>query len=425
MVSPGQRLSVSIEKPAAGGRMLARHDGQVVLVNGAIPGETVTVHVTRVAKGVIFADTVSVEVASPDRREPFTDPACGGTAFAHIDYPRQLAIKADIITDGLVRIGRLTPPLVEVRGSRPDGYRMRARVHRVGHRIGFFREGTHHVCGARATRQLLDATCDVLDDLATRLTQAGATGVREIEISENLDASQRALHLESADPLPADLGEVLADLPGVSGIMATAPAGPRQAPDTRLLFGDPYVFDELAVGEHRVRMRRHVQAFFQGNRFVLPSLVEHVTSLVPAGQRVLDLYAGVGLFAVTAAVAGGGSVTAVEGDPFAARDLEVNASLARRPLDVVHRSVEAWLEQRPAAPDVVILDPPRTGVSPQALPALVGLAAPRVIYVSCDIATMARDVRQFIAAGYRCERIDGFDLFPNTPHVETVAVLAR
>lgn len=405
--------------------MLARHDGQVVLVNGAIPGETVLVQVTRVAKGVVFADTVAVENPSPDRREPFTDPACGGTAFAYIDYPRQLALKAEIITDGLVRIGRFVPPPVEVRGSRPDGYRMRARVHRVGHHIGFFREGSHHVCGVRATRQLLESTSDVLDDLAGRLHAADASGVREIEISENIDGSQRALHLESADPLPSDLDEALADLTGVTGIMTTAPVASRQAPDTRLLSGDPYVFDELVLGEKRVRMRRHVQAFFQGNRFLLPSLVQHVTSLVPANQRVLDLYAGVGLFAVSAAVACQATVTAVEGDPFAARDLEVNASLARQPLDVVHRSVEAWLEQHPATPDVVILDPPRTGVSPQALPALIGLSAPRVIYVSCDIATMARDVRQFIEAGYRCERVDGFDLFPNTPHVETVMVLTR
>ena len=126
--------------------MLARVDGQVVLVSGTIPGETVQVRVSRVAKGVVFADAVDIEIPSRDRQPAFTDPSCGGTVYAHIAYERQLAIKAEIITDALVRIGRFVPPPVEVRGSRPDGYRMRARVHCAGHRIGFFREGTHHVC---------------------------------------------------------------------------------------------------------------------------------------------------------------------------------------------------------------------------------------------------------------------------------------
>lgn len=430
----GQRITLDVEKPAAGGRMIARHDGQIVFVADAIPGERVVAQVTRVAKGTAFADTVAVDAASPDRRPAFTDSACGGSAFAHIEYPRQLTIKADIVTDGLARIGHVTPPAaVAVRGSRPDGYRMRARLHASNGRIGFFREGTHEVCDARATRQLLDATNDVLDLVAAHLHSVGGGAVRELEVSENRDATQRALHLLATAPIPPSELAALGDIAGVTGVMLSAPSRPGQAPDTTLVAGDPYVFDALTLGTATVRVRRHVQAFFQGNRYLLDDLVTHVAAQVPERQRVVDLYAGVGLFALAAAVSRDASVVAVEGDPFAARDLEINASalrggaeLAAAPrVDVSHQSVERYLTSRPAATDVVVLDPPRTGVSPDALRGLIALQVPRLVYVSCDVATLARDLRHLVEAGYRLERVDGFDLFPNTAHVETVVVLTR
>src|SRR5712691_6024282 len=110
MVTPGELLSLTIEKPAAGGRMIARVDGQVVLVGGAIPGERVTGRVERVGKGVAYADTASVEVASSDRRAAFTDPLCGGCLYAHIAYGRQLDLKALVIADAFGRIGHLELP---------------------------------------------------------------------------------------------------------------------------------------------------------------------------------------------------------------------------------------------------------------------------------------------------------------------------
>ena len=110
--------------------MLARLDGQVVLVGGAIPGERVRARVERVTRAVAYAETVAVEEASPDRREPHVDPACGGSLFAHIDYPRQLALKTEILKDACARIGRFAAPLGEtVHASPCEGYRMRARLH--------------------------------------------------------------------------------------------------------------------------------------------------------------------------------------------------------------------------------------------------------------------------------------------------------
>src|SRR5712671_2605132 len=164
MVAPGQLISLTIEKPAAGGRMIARLDGQIVLVGGAIPGERVTARVERTGKGVLYAGTLSVDEASPDSRPVIGDPLCGGCLYAHISYPRQLDIKAQVIADAFGRIGRLKlASAVPVTGSPEQGYRMRARLHVRDGRAGFFREGTHEMCDVRPTRQLLPAACDVID----------------------------------------------------------------------------------------------------------------------------------------------------------------------------------------------------------------------------------------------------------------------
>lgn len=183
--------------------------------------------------------------------------------------------------------------------------------------------------------------------------------------------------------------------------------------------------DAIDVAGTHVRLRRHVLTFFQGNRYLLSDLVAHVVGLIEEGSTLVDLYAGAGLFAVSAAVARGARVTAVEGDKLAALDLEANAVLANRGVVAVHRPVENFTRTAQQYPDTIVLDPPRTGVSREALEGIVGLRAGTIIYVSCDVATLARDSRRLIDAGYVIRRVDGFDLFPNTPHVETVVEMKR
>ena len=168
-----------------------------------------------------------------------------------------------------------------------------------------------------------------------------------------------------------------------------------------------------------------MQSFFQGNRHLLPELVTRVLAQVPAGT-VTELYAGVGLFAVSLAARGNTQVVAVEGDRSSARDLESNAAPYGAAMHVQHLSVESYLKRRGLQrPDTLLLDPPRTGISTEAMSGIIGLKAPRVVYLSCDPATLARDVKRFSEAGYRLEHIEAFDLFPNTAHVETLAVLTR
>jgi 23S rRNA (uracil1939-C5)-methyltransferase len=185
------------------------------------------------------------------------------------------------------------------------------------------------------------------------------------------------------------------------------------------------VTDRLGVGTREVVLRRHARVFFQGNRYLVGALVSHVVELVPEGSTVLDLYAGAGLFAVSAAATRDARVTAVEGDRLAALDLEANAVSASDGVAAVHRPVETFLRATSARPDAVILDPPRTGLSREALEGIIRLRARKIIYVSCDVATLARDVRRLIEEGYAVRGVEGFDLFPNTPHVETVVDMRR
>ncbi|HEV2986161.1 MAG TPA: TRAM domain-containing protein, partial [Vicinamibacterales bacterium] len=276
MLTPGQILALTLDKPAAGGRMIARIEGRVVLVGGGIPGERVQVRIERIGKGVAFAETIAVDEPSADRRAPFTDPACGGCVFAHIAYPRQLEIKSQVIADAFARIGRVPlPSAVAVAPSPEDGYRMRARLHVGGGRIGFFREGTHDLCDARQTRQLLPRTCDALERLGAAARSLGAEDIRGIELSENAAASQRVVHLDTSRPLDAHLVDTLLATDGL----------------TR----GPYVTDTLSIGDVSITLRRHVLSFFQGNRYLLRDLVSHVVERVPIGSGVVDLYAGAGL----------------------------------------------------------------------------------------------------------------------------------
>jgi len=422
MLAPGDIRSLLIEKPVAGGRMIGRVDGQVVFVGGAIPGERVKARVERIATGVAYAHVVSIDEPSVDRREPFVDPPCGGCLYAHISYERQLALKAEVIADGFGRIGRITLANgPEVVASPDHGYRTRARLHLRGGRSGFFREGSHDLCSARATRQLLPASCDAIDELTTAIRSIGADAVHELELSENVEASERVVHLTTTariEPVP------LSRLTGTAGLTGLTAGGASSTALT--VSGDPIVTDVVSVGGRSVSLGHHVLSFFQGNRYLLTGLVERVVGEIGEGERVLDLYAGVGLFAVSAARIRGARVTAVEGDRAAAMDLIRNSAAASdADLLPVHQSVEAFVLLRPPKPQTLIVDPPRTGMSRQALAGAVSLGAHTILYVSCDVATAARDARRLTDAGYALRRLDAFDLFPNTPHVEVVATYER
>jgi 23S rRNA (uracil1939-C5)-methyltransferase len=418
-------ITLEIEKAAAGGRMLARHDGQVVLVAGAIPGERVVARLERKERGVAFADVAEVLQPSADRRAVAGDARCGGNVFAHIDYARQLTLKGEIIQDAFRRIGRIplaTPPAVA--GSPERGYRMRAKLHVSSGRVGFFLEGTHQVCDVASTGQLLQETADWVAGLNRELTPDQMRSLAAIEVAENIPGRERACHLELHSG--AEAGNYAAIGEGLTGLSAQH----SDRPGVVRISGTPIVTDSVQVDDdpsHVISLSRDVRAFFQGNRFLVESLVRRVVQLVSPGP-LIDLYAGVGLLGLSLAAAGRESVTAVEGDPVAGADLERNAAQFGARARVVRRSVENYLASARKA-DVssatVIVDPPRTGISKDAMAHLVRLQPSRLVYISCDVATLARDARALHDAGYGLADLGGIDLFPNTAHVESVAVLTR
>jgi 23S rRNA (uracil1939-C5)-methyltransferase len=402
--------------------MIARHDGQIVFVRGAIPGERVRARVERRQKHMLWAETVDVIEASPDRREPPCDLACGGSAYAHIRYERQCALKAAIVVDAFARIAKapLDGP-VEVVPSREDGYRMRARLHIHGDRWGFLREGSRVLCDAASTGQLLPETLAAVAAAAeadpARLSRSGA-----IIVSENVDASERAIYFEPKEAIapPAQPGRSAPHgQPNGGRVFRPSRDGGGVVRDTATsLFGADVTFDVPVV------WARRATSFFQGNRYLLGALVRRVIDAA-AAERVVDLYAGVGLFALPLA-ARGARVIAVEGDPSGGADLAENARPFADRIRALRGSVEDAVVLRDlTTPDVVVLDPPRTGASPEAMAGLLAWSAPRIVYVSCDPPTLARDSARLLAAGYRLISIVAFDCFPNTPHVECVAVFDR
>ena len=420
MPVPGTLLTLQIERPAVGGRMIARHDGAVVLVAGAIPGERVVARVERVQRRTLWARVVEVLDASADRVASDDPVACGGNVLAHMTAARQVAIKSEMLADAFRRIGRLELAGTPVAESPADGYRTRARVHVRGGRWGFFEEGSHRLCDVTGSRQMSPASAEGINRLCAAIARAGAGVSAEIEWAETAGGDGRAAHitLEKAD------GKAMATLGLIDGLDGASWSATDREKE-HLLWGDVHLVDHIDVSGHAgVPVLHHARSFFQGNRYLLQALVDDVVGRV-RGDRVLDLYAGVGLFSVAAAAAGK-TVVAVEGHDTAADDLRRNAAAYPSALTYRHNAVEAEMTLATAARvDTVVVDPPRTGLSAEVSRALGAGGVPRIVYVSCDPATLARDARVLVDAGYNLSDVRAYDLFPRTGHVETVLTLDR
>jgi 23S rRNA (uracil1939-C5)-methyltransferase len=422
-------MELRIERAVAGGRMLARHEGAIVLVAGAIPGELVRADIERTSRHMSFARVREVLEPSAWRRAPAADPSCGGMGYAHIAYPAQLDCKREIVRDAMRRIARIgIGDDLPVDGSPEQHYRLRARLHVAGRRAGFFREGTHALCDAGSTGQLRPEAVAAVERVLAAVDARHLDDVGSIVVAENVRATERVVHLEARKGERA--GPIALKDDGLDGMLTGVTAG-GQGSDVVTIAGSPHVTDTAAAlfGDTTpipagTAWTRQAPAFFQGNRFLVGALAAAVAEAI-VGRRVLDLYAGVGLFAVMLAAAGR-TVTAVEADRISARDLRANAAPFGGDLHVSRRSVEEALgSMTPDAADTVIVDPPRTGLSSDALRGVVAIAARRLVYVSCDPATLARDAAQLVRSGYTLERLQLFDLFPNTAHVETLAVFTR
>jgi 23S rRNA (uracil1939-C5)-methyltransferase len=378
-----------VERLADGGEGVAHApDGRVVFVAGAAPGDRVRVRVVEEHPKWLRGEIDAIEAPGPGRVQPRCPlfGRCGGCAWQHLDYATQLTAKADILRDALVRIGGLAlPGEADVVASPPYGYRGRARVGVARGVVGFRRLRSHTLEPA--------AACPVL--------------VPELE---------RALAALAAAP-PARDGEIELCAGDDGRVRAWGPGG--------LLHGDT----QLAIDAGPARIAVSPGVFFQGNARVRGALLAAVLEAAGRGRRALDLCAGAGFFTFALA-ARFGEVLAVESSPPAARDLRRNlAASGARNVQVECTPLERFLAgaaARDFAADAIVVDPPRTGLGAalaQDLAAAAGAA--RVVYVSCAPATLARDLAVLAAQGLGLRSVRGFDLFPQTAHVEAIAVLER
>ena len=242
---PAQAIELSVERPAVGGRMIARWEGRVVLVAGAVPGERVRAVLEGTRGGALLARTVDVVRASPDRRSVSAPASCGGRTLAHVAYRRQLTLKSAIVQDAFRRIGRIElpePPAVD--GSPEAGYRMRARLHVGDDGVGFLEEGSHRVCPVAGTGVLSAGAERAVEALNAQARGLWASGVRTIELAENLPGDRCVLRLlvQGAVGDGPVRWEALAEAAGVSGLSAAS----RTMPGPPRTVGRPFVTDPLA-----------------------------------------------------------------------------------------------------------------------------------------------------------------------------------
>jgi 23S rRNA (uracil1939-C5)-methyltransferase len=311
-------------------------------------------------------------------------------------------------------------------GSPEEGWRTRCRFHLAKSgddwRLGLHQEGGRQVVEVENCGQLSGRSNQALRALQQALADSPglARGVDEIELAESLDGSQLVACLDTRlSPGEASgLARLLAAVPWLSGLGALAGEGPRRR--FLALGGDPRVTSTVAG----LRLRSHVRSFFQANRFLVEDLLRAVVDATPSGGVVLDLYAGVGLFALPLA-ARAETALAAELNPTAVADAKANAETARLTnVRVCQGDVRAALTSWHPSPDErVVLDPPRTGAGGEVVAAVCQRKPAAVSYVSCDPPTLARDLAAFGRLGYLPTQVEAFDLFPGTFHLETLVQL--
>ncbi len=424
----GQAIDVAIEKAVYRGRGLGRVGGRVVFVPRAYPGDRVRARVSSLHSGWAEAALQAVLEPAPARRPaPCPQgPGCGGCTYQEVVDAEQLRLKEAVVRETLARAGAPWHEPITVHPSPERAWRTRASLHFASAeerlRLGFRREGTHRVDDLRACLQLSDAMSSAARALRDQLSRRSGVrrALRALDLLEAPDGSALAASL--ATTLPSYRASELADLgrqvPGLTGFGVECHGGRRQ-----WLHGAPHL-DATVLG---MKLRAHVGSFFQANRFLLEPLAQTVVELVPReGGPILDLYAGVGLFALPLSAREDGRVTAVERAGLSCEDARANATRHRLRVEVVESDVAEALRSLPTAADErIVLDPPRGGAGVAVVDLLALRRPSTVVYVSCDPPTLGRDLQRFAVHGYRPDSLQILDLFPNTYHVETIARLRR
>lgn len=444
-LAKNQEHIVAIEGYGEGGMGVARIDGRVVFVHGALRGETCRVLILKTLKSVAFAKVLEVIEPSGARVEsdcPYF-PRCGGCTYRHMSYEEELRLKKQRVQDNLARIGGSAVVVEEILGAADTlRYRNKAQypVSKDG-RVGFYRARTHEVIECEQcllVKSEADAAAEALREYMRRCRVAGydeKTGrglVRHLYVRSNATGESLICVLVNGDRLPKEdrLVTLLRDAcPECAGIVLgtnTKKGNVILGDRYRTLWGSDRLEDTLCGKTFRLS----VPSFYQVNRAQAERLYAKAIEFADLTGRetVLDLYCGAGT--ITLALSDHAKkVLGAEIVPEAIDDARENA--VRNEVKNVEffcgdaSDVAKKLAQEHLRPDVITVDPPRKGLAPDVVESIAEMQPQRVVYVSCDSATMARDVKRFAELGYTATRAAAVDMFPRADHIETVCLLSK
>ncbi len=433
-----------IEGYSSEGLGIARIDGQVVFVHGAVRGELCRVLVMKVLKNAAFGKVTELLEPSPERREPDCPyyGRCGGCDFRHLSYREELWAKRQRVQDALTRLGGSDVEVEEILGAAdPLYYRNKSQYPVSAGKVGFYRARTHDVVDIEhclIQKPQADAAAAALRDYMRDFAvpsydeKTGRGLLRHLYVRTNRRGESLVCVLANGERLPHEeelVGRLRRAVPDCVGVVLgvnTRRGNTILGERYRTLWGADTLEDELCG----LTFRLSVPSFYQVNRDQAEVLYRKAVEYagLTGGELVVDLYCGAGT--ITQVMAGGaGRVIGAEIVPEAIEDARENAR--RNGIENVEffcgdaAQLAADFAGRGLRPDVICVDPPRKGLAPEAIAAAAQMAPQRVVYVSCDPGTLGRDVKRFAEYGYRVQRAAACDLFPRTRHIETVVLLSH
>ena len=433
-----------IEGYSSEGLGIARIDGQVVFVHGAVRGELCRILVMKVLKNAAFGKVTELLEPSPERREPDCPyyGRCGGCDFRHLSYSEELWAKRQRVQDALTRLGGSDVEVEEILGAAdPLYYRNKSQYPVSAGKVGFYRARTHDVVDIERCliqKPQADAAAAALRDYMRDFAvpsydeKTGRGLLRHLYVRTNRRGESLVCVLANGERLPHEeelVGRLRRAVPDCVGVVLgvnTRRGNTILGERYRTLWGADTLEDELCG----LTFRLSVPSFYQVNRDQAEVLYRKAVEYagLTGGELVVDLYCGAGT--ITQVMAGGaGRVIGAEIVPEAIEDARENAR--RNGIENVEffcgdaAQLAADFAGRGLRPDVICVDPPRKGLAPEVIAAAAQMAPQRVVYVSCDPGTLGRDVKRFAEYGYRVQRAAACDLFPGTRHVETVCLLSK
>jgi len=418
----GKYINVQLTDMAHGGEAIGRHEGKAIFVPYGIPGELVRVELVQDKSRFARARLLEVLAASPQRVQPPCPHfgLCGGCHWQHVAYAAQLEYKRAIVRAQLQRIAGLSDPVVHPTLGMAEPWHYRNYVQfsvsdceappkRSGGgsgQLGFMAANSHRVIPIEQCLLLHPLLAELFDALDIELP-----GLLRLSLRAGVNTGDRMIIFEMGSDQPPEL-EV--DLP-VSCVLLMSDGTPVT------LLGSPYVHEQVAGRTYRLS----ASSFFQVNTCQAEALIAQVSAYLNPSpdDTVLDAYCGVGTFALSLAAAAK-QVIGIENNPAAIADAQFNTAGADN-VSFVCGTVEEIVPTLEICSPLVVVDPPRTGLDKRAISALVDLAPARIVYVSCDPATLARDVKGLLASNYALREVQPIDMFPQTYHIENVAILER